>query len=75
MRKIGSLKNIEICFDDKAKINPYRVYEYYRDLERREDGKLYYGKQHRRQVIRYADLYSCTYWMSQYFLHHNEERS
>ena len=72
MTKIGSISpyryaDMTIYYDDKAKVNPYRVY-----LEWRELGQYGITKR-RRQVERYADLSSCMEMMREYVQDHNED--
>lgn len=66
MRKIGMLhpKGIifEICYDEKAKHNPYRIYR-----------KYWQSGWHKKLEEKYADLYSCTIWLNEYVKTHNEE--
>lgn len=65
MQKIGMLitkaghDNFAIFYDDSVKVNPYRLYNV--------SGK------HRLQVARYADLASCTAYINNYVMEHNEE--
>lgn len=45
-----------IYYDDKATVNPFRIcLEWYED-----------GRRHRKQVNRYADLFSCGIEMEKY---------
>lgn len=61
MRKIGSIHSaghpiMVIYYDDKATVNPFRIcLEWYED-----------GRRHRKQVNRYADLFSCGIEMEKY---------
>ena len=72
MTKIGSISpyryaDMTIYYDDKAPVNPYRVY-----LEWMQLGQ--YGiTKHKRQVERYADLHSCMVMMGDYVKTHNED--
>ena len=72
MKKIGELspKNaptITIYYDDKAKLNPYRVYKVWNEL-------AVYGVRTRRKMIaKYADLYSCAFVLLGYAKEYNEE--
>lgn len=56
-----------VYYDEKAKVNPYRVMvERYVLTE--------YGLKHQKKLIdRYADLNSCACVMAQYAKDHNEE--
>lgn len=72
MTKIGSISpyryaTMTIYYDDKAPVNPYRVY-----LEWRQLGQYGVTKR-RRQVERYADLHSCMVMMGDYVKNHNED--
>jgi hypothetical protein len=66
MHKIGMLDTkdvlFEILYDDKAKTNPYKVYNKYWD----------HGW-HKRLLNKYADLASCTAYINNYVMEHNEE--
>ena len=67
MKKIGMLDTkkayFEIYYDEKAKTNPYRLYNKYWKTDR----------WHRKLIEKYADLYSCTIWLNNYVANHNEE--
>lgn len=66
MKKIGMLNSISECFeiyyDEKVATNPYRVYERYWDHGRK-----------RKQIVRYANLASCTWYINNYVMDHDEE--
>ena len=72
MKKIGELQpksadTVTIYYDDKADTNPYRVCREWNDIAP-------YGIVHRRkQIARYADLYSCVFVMLGHAKEHNEE--
>ena len=74
MTKIGSISpyryaDMVIYYDDKASVNPYRVY-----LEWRQLGPEGYGiTKRRRQLERYADLLSCVEMLWSYVQTHNED--
>lgn len=61
MKKIGSIHSaghpeLTIYYDDKVSVNPFRVcLEYWED-----------GRRHKKQVNRYADLFSCGIEMEKY---------
>ena len=73
MKKIGEIHPagaaaLKIVYDDKAKSNPYMVYQ-----EWFEPGP--YGLRKRRKlVVMYADLLSCMMFLTDYVEVHNEER-
>ena len=72
MTKVGSISpyryaDMTIYYDDKAPVNPYRVY-----LEWRQLGQYGVTKR-KRQVNRYADLLSCMEMMREYVQGHNED--
>lgn len=73
MYKIGELKpinrtNIVIYYDDKADVNPYRVYEEY--YSRNKYGCL---TKRKRQVARYGDFHSCLAYIMAVMRWYNEE--
>jgi len=45
---------------DSKENNPYRIYHHYRDIG--ADGQIH---EHRKQMDKYADLYSCFFWFMQ----------
>lgn len=55
--------NVTVYYDDKAKVNPYRIYQEWHDR----------GK-HKKQIERYANLYSCTCWINDYIRNRDEEK-
>lgn len=61
MKKIGSIHSaghpeLTIYYDEKVSVNPFRVcLEYWED-----------GRRHKKQVNRYADLFSCGIEMEKY---------
>lgn len=57
-----------VYYDNEVKVNPYRVYhEWYEYIP--GEG----CRERVKQVVRYADLYSCAYAMADYARQHNEE--
>lgn len=72
MTKIGEINpagvaKLMICYDDKAKTNPYRVIQEWKELGS-------YGlKTRRKTIVKYADLYSCMLVLTRYCEAHNEE--
>lgn len=74
MIKIGFLNfrnsgNLVVYYDEKAKINPYRIYmeTYYID-------KHEYPTKHRKLIERYANLASCTAHIHNFTIQHDEEK-
>ena len=72
MQKIGFLSakgkpDMTIYYDQKAKVNPYRVF-----LEWYELGELGCRKR-KKQIDRYADLNSCGLMLAKYASNFNEE--
>lgn len=73
MTKIAEIRpsgvpKMVVYYDDKAKNNPYRIYAEGYELTN-------YGlRKRRKQVNRYADLFSCALAMTQYAKEHNEEK-
>ena len=67
MRKIGMLnakhKLFEVFYDDKADVNPYRLYE-----------KHWNCGWHKKQLARYGNLSSCMAYIYTYVLNNDEER-
>ena len=65
MHKIGELNTIhgtfEIKYDEKDRCNPYKLY-----------AKWYDGGYHRKLLVKYGDLYSCTLAIADYIKTHNE---
>ena len=61
MRKIGELNTkagiIVIYHDESAKENPYKVYH-----------KYWNAGWHKKLIVRYADLLSCTAWIHNFVL-------
>ena len=71
MKKIGEIApakgpKMVICYDGKAKVNPYRVYLIW--TETTEHG---WPAQHRKQIDRYADLLSCGCLMMEHIRKYN----
>lgn len=68
MRKIGSLSTranlFEVYLDNNSKTNPYSIYR-----------KWYDKGWHRKLIVRYGNLSSCTAWIHQYVMDHDEEKS
>ena len=66
MKKIGDLNamaaHFEIYYDEKAKYNPYKIYN-----------KWYYKGWHKQLIEKYADLFSCTEWINNFIRNHNED--
>ena len=66
MHKIGMLDTkavlFEVYYDDKAKTNPYKVYNKYWD----------HGW-HKKLLLKYADLASCVNFINCYVKQNNEE--
>ena len=56
MKKIGSVLQYNIMYDEKAKVNPYRIVSTYYGYDKNN----VFGK-HQKTVARYADLKSCLY--------------
>jgi predicted ATP-grasp superfamily ATP-dependent carboligase len=73
MTKIGfvspkGLPTLCIYYDDKAKKNPYRVYQEWKEIGP-------YGLRSRRKLVeQYADLFSCAYVILNYCRKNNEEK-
>jgi len=72
MHKIGEInpkngKKMVIFYDDKVKLNPYRVYLTWNELT---DHGCY---ARRRQIARYANLHSCGLLMAEHTRVHDEE--
>lgn len=69
MKKIGELitkkVRFEVYYDDKARFNPYRVYQRYWSVSTHT--------WHRKMLDKYADLYSCTILINEYVKDNNEE--
>lgn len=63
MKKVGSIESngqIEIMYDEKAKVNPFKVYRSYWTSEwSYEMGNQW--KKHRKMIARYDDMASCVY--------------
>lgn len=73
MKKIGEIApakgpKMVIYYDDKVKVNPYRVYLVWEEMT--EHG---WPAQRRKQIDRYADLLSCGILMMEHIRKHNEE--
>lgn len=73
MKKIGFINakagTLAIYYDEKAKVNPYRVYKEWKDLHPT------YGwvQKHKTLLVRYANLYSCTIFINDWVKDHDEE--
>ena len=73
MNKIGSQRtnggNITIYRDEKAKVNPYRLYveAYY------NDGKHEWPTKHKKLIAKYGNLASCTAHIHNYVMQNDEE--
>lgn len=73
MTKIAEIQpkgvaKMAIYYDEKASVNPYRVFLHFNELTP-------YGLMKKRhQLNRYADLASAAYEMTQYAIQNNEER-
>ena len=65
MKKIGELNTLSgwfiICYDE-ADRNHYKLYQ-----------KWYNNGWHRKLIVKYADLFSCTIWINEYIKNHNED--
>lgn len=66
MRKIGELKTKQVYFvlyyDEKAKVNPFRIY------------RKYWNCGWKKQLLeKYGDLYSCTIFINDFVSKHNTE--
>ena len=73
MKKIGSLMtkggNITIYRDERSNTNPYRIYleAYY------NDGKHEWPTMHKKLIVKYGNLSSCTAHIHNYVMNNDEE--
>ena len=67
MKKIGELNALAgsfvIYYDECDRFNHYKLYK-----------KWYDRGWHRKLIEKYGDLYSCTIWINEFIMNHNEER-
>lgn len=79
MTKIGSITlingyNTDIYYDQKAKSNPYIIKQKTFSVERYGDGKSDWRYvPHTVTVEKFANLSSCTAWIHDYVLEHDED--
>lgn len=73
MKKIGFINakagTLAIYYDEKARVNPYRVYREWKDLHPTEG----YVQKHKMLIQKYANLFSCTILINDWVRQHDEE--